>query len=309
MVNDYAHNVLEAIGSTPVLKLGRIVPSGSATVWAKLEQFNPGGSIKDRICLSMISKAESDGLISPGNNLIVEPTSGNTGIGLALVCAVRGYRLILTMPEDMSEERRMLLSAYGAEVVLTPAEQKMEGAVNKAEEIVSENPGAFMPQQFKNPANPDIHRKTTAVEILSQIDGEIHGFVTGVGTGGTITGMGEILKKEFPNIHITAIEPAESAVLSGEKAHVHDIQGIGAGFVPDVLNLLVYDDIEKVTGEDAKAYTRLLAKEEGIFVGISSGACTYAAIKLAKRLGAGKQVLTVFGDSGERYLSTGVFVE
>ncbi len=300
-------NILEQIGCTPVIHLRRVIPSGVATVWAKLEYLNPGGSVKDRICLSMISRAEEKGLIKPGRNIIVEPTSGNTGLGLALVCAVKGYRLILTMPDDMSIERRMLLTAYGAEVVLTPAEQKMGGAVRKAEELVQANPGAFMPQQFSNPANPAIHRATTGPEILSQVPGEIHGLVVGVGTGGTIMGVGEVLKSRFPHIYITAVEPAESAVLSGEGAHVHDIQGIGAGFVPEILDTSIYDEVHKVSGEEAKSFTRLLARKEGLFVGISSGAACLAALRLAERLDSDKQVVTIFCDTGERYLSTGLF--
>lgn len=300
-------NILELIGHTPVIKLRRIVQPEAATVYAKLENLNPGGSVKDRICLGMIMDAERKGLIKPGESLIVEPTSGNTGIGLALVCAVRGYSLILTMPEDMSEERRLLLAAYGAKLVLTPAEEKMEGAVRKAEEIVRLNPGAFMPQQFCNAANPETHRFTTAIEILNQIPGEIDGFVAGVGTGGTITGVGEVLRERFPNIVIVAVEPEESPVLSGGTACVHEIQGIGAGFIPDILNTSIYDEVERVSGEEAKEYTKMLARCEGIFVGISAGASCVAALRLAKRLGRDKQVVTVFADTGERYLSTGVF--
>jgi cysteine synthase A len=300
-------NVLELIGNTPVVKLRRVVPPEAATVYAKLESLNPGGSVKDRICLGMIMDAERRGLIKPGESLIVEPTSGNTGIGLALVCAVRGYRLILTMPEDMSEERRLLLAAYGAELVLTPAEEKMEGAVRKAEEIVRRNPGAFMPQQFRNPANPETHRLTTALEILNQVPGEIDGFVVGVGTGGTITGVGEVLRERFPNIVIVAVEPEESSVLSGGEACVHEIQGIGAGFIPETLNTAIYDEVERVSGKEAREYTKRLARYEGIFAGISAGASCVAALRLARRLGRDRKVVTVFADTGERYLSTGVF--
>lgn len=300
-------SILDLIGDTPVIRLNKVVPEGAAAVWAKLEVFNPAGSVKDRICLSMIEAAEKEGKITPGRSVIIEPTSGNTGIGLAIVCAVKGYRLILTMPDDMSMERRLLLAAYGAELVLTPAEEKMEGAVRKAEEIIEENPNAFMPQQFRNPANPQTHRVTTGPEILEQVPGEIHAFVAGVGTGGTITGVGEVLRKKFPDIHIVAVEPAESAVLSGGRANTHDIQGIGAGFVPEVLNTGIYDEIMTITGKEAKAFTKLLCSGEGLLVGISSGAAACAAVRVAKRLGPQKQVLTILCDTGERYLSTGVF--
>ncbi len=300
-------SVLNLVGDTPVIKLNKVVPKGAATVWAKLEILNPAGSVKDRICLSMIEAAEKEGKITPGKSIIVEPTSGNTGIGLAIVCAVKGYRLILTMPDDMSIERRLLLAAYGAELILTPAEEKMEGAVRKAEEIVQENPNTFVPQQFKNPANPKIHRLTTGPEILEQVPGEVHAFVAGVGTGGTITGVGEILRKKFPGIHIVAVEPAESAVLSGGRANTHAIQGIGAGFVPEVLNTSIYDEIMTITGKDAKAFTKLLCSREGLLVGISAGAAACAAVMVAKRFGPQKQVVTILCDTGERYLSTGVF--
>lgn len=300
-------SVLNLVGDTPVIKLNKVVPKGAATVWAKLEILNPAGSVKDRICLSMIEAAEKEGKITPGKSIIVEPTSGNTGIGLAIVCAVKGYRLILTMPDDMSIERRLLLAAYGAELILTPAEEKMEGAVRKAEEIVQENPNTFVPQQFKNPANPKIHRLTTGPEILEQVPGEVHAFVAGVGTGGTITGVGETLRKKFPGIHIVAVEPAESAVLSGGRANTHAIQGIGAGFVPEVLNTSIYDEIMTITGKEAKAFTKLLCSREGLLVGISAGAAVCAAVMVAKRFGPQKQVVTILCDTGERYLSTGVF--
>jgi cysteine synthase len=300
-------SVLNLVGDTPVIKLNKVVPKGAATVWAKLEILNPAGSVKDRICLSMIEAAEKEGKITPGKSIIVEPTSGNTGIGLAIVCAVKGYRLILTMPDDMSIERRLLLAAYGAELILTPAEEKMEGAVRKAEEIVQENPNTFVPQQFKNPANPKIHRLTTGPEILEQVPGEVHAFVAGVGTGGTITGVGEILRKKFPGIHIVAVEPAESAVLSGGRANTHAIQGIGAGFVPEVLNTSIYDEIMTITGKEAKAFTKLLCSREGLLVGISAGAAACAAVMVAKRFDPQKQVVTILCDTGERYLSTGVF--
>ena len=303
------NSVLDLIGRTPVIKLNKVVPRRAATVWAKLENLNPAGSIKERICLKMIEVAEQERKITPGKSVIVEPTSGNTGIGLALVCAVKGYRLILTMPDDMSLERRLLLGAYGVELILTPAEEKMEGAVQRAEAVVRENPDAFMPQQFKNPANPDVHTLTTGPEILEQIPGEIHAFVAGVGTGGTITGVGEVLRKRFPSIHIVAVEPAESAVLSGKKPNVHDIQGIGAGFIPEILNTRIYDELMTISGREAKAFTKLIAKEEGLLVGISAGAAGLAAVRVAERLGQGKQVVTIFCDTGERYLSTDVFSE
>lgn len=300
-------SILDLIGNTPLILLSKVVPPGSAQVWAKLENLNPGGSIKDRICLGMIETAERDGLIAPGRNTIVEPTSGNTGIGLALVCAVKGYDLVLTMPEDMSLERRLLLSAYGAELVLTPAEEKMEGSVRRAQEIVDGNPDAFMPHQFNNQVNPEVHRRTTALEVLEQMTGHIDALVLGVGTGGTITGVGEVLRERYPDLLICAVEPEESAVLSGGCADVHDIQGIGAGFVPDILNTGLYDEVMTVSGEEAMGFTRLLAIKEGLFVGISAGCNAFAAVRVAKRLGSGKQVLTVLSDTGERYISTGVF--
>jgi cysteine synthase A len=300
-------NILDLIGDTYIIKLNRLIPKSSATVWAKLENLNPAGSVKERICLGMIEAAEREKKIHPSRTVVVEPTSGNTGIGLALVCAVKGYRLILTMPDDMSIERRLLFAAYGVELILTPAREQMEGAVRKAEEIVRNNSNAFMPQQFNNPENPETHRKTTAPEILEQFPGEIHAFVAGVGTGGTITGTGEVLKKKFPNILIVAVEPSESAVLSGKKGHAHEIQGIGAGFIPEILNTCIYDEIITITGEEAKKFTRLIARKEGLLVGISAGANGLAAARIAERLGPKKQVLTVFCDTGERYLSTGVF--
>ncbi len=317
MSKKVVNSLLKLIGNTPVMKLNRIVPEGTASVWAKLEMFNPGGSIKDRICLSMIETAEREGKIKPGKSVIVEPTSGNTGIGLALVCAIKGYRLILTMPDDMSEERRYMLAAYGAELVLTPAEEKMEGALSRAVEIISEHPGAFMPQQFKNPANPQIHRLTTAPEILEQVPGEIHAFVCGVGTGGTITGVGEVLRERFPDILIVAVEPAESAVLSGKQPGLHDIQGIGAGFVPEALNTGVYDEVMNIRSTEARAFTSVISfktardlfLKEGLFVGISSGAAGLAAVRVAEKLGRQKQVVTIFPDTGERYLSMDVFSE
>jgi cysteine synthase A len=302
-----ARSILDLIGSTPVVRLRRLPGANDAEVWGKLESFNPGGSVKDRICLSMIESAEREGKIKPGVT-IVEPTSGNTGIGLALVCAVKGYRLILTMPDTMSEERRSLLSAYGARLILTPDTKGMGGAIRKAEELVLEHPDYFMPQQFSNPANPEIHRRTTAMELLKQFK-RIDAFVTGVGTGGTITGVGEVLKDKFKDTRIYAVEPAASPVLSGGEPGFHKIQGIGAGFVPAVLNQRIYDRVITVSDDDAARYTRRLALEEGIFVGISSGAACCAALQVAAELGKGHVVVTVFADKGEHYLSTDIFGE
>ena len=301
-----ADNVLDLIGSTPVVKLHRLTSKEDATIWAKLECFNPGGSVKDRICLAMIEAAEKEGQIQPGWT-VVEPTSGNTGIGLAMVCAIKGYRLILTMPETMSLERRSLLAAYGAQLELTPGSEGMRGAIKRAEEIVQKNKNCFMPQQFKNKANPEIHRQTTALEILSQVKGRLDAFVAGVGTGGTITGVGEVLKKKLGSVKIVAVEPARSPVLSGGNPGPHKIQGIGAGFVPEVLNTSLIDQIIKVEDEEAIETARLLAKKEGLLVGISSGAAAFAALKVARELGRGKVVVVILPDSGERYLSTGLF--
>lgn len=300
-------NILDLIGGTPIIRLSKVVPEGSAAVWAKLENLNPAGSVKERICLRMIEAAEKAGAIEPGKSVIVEPTSGNTGIGLALVCAVKGYRLILTMPGDMSLERRQLLTAYGAELVLTPASEQMGGALKKAEGLLKENPGSFMPQQFRNRENPATHREGTGPEILEQMEGGIDAFVAGVGTGGTVTGVGEILRRKFPGIYIAAVEPEESAVLSGGKPHVHEIQGIGAGFVPEILNREIYDEVIRISGKEAKSFTRELAVREGLLIGISAGAAGAAALKVAKKLGKGKNVVTIFCDTGERYLSTGLF--
>jgi cysteine synthase A len=298
--------ILEQIGNTPLVRLERLEDKGSAAIYGKVEAFNPGGSIKDRICLAMIEAAEQDGCLKPGA-LVVEPTSGNTGIGLSMVCAVKGYKLILTMPDTMSIERRRLLAAFGAELVLTPGAQGMRGAVQKAEELAHQH-GYVMPQQFKNPANPEVHRRTTGPEILAAMDGlSIDGFVAGVGTGGTITGIGEVLKQRYPHIRIAAVEPADSAILSGGEPGPHKIQGIGAGFVPDVLNTKIYDEVIKVTNDAAYAATRRIAKEEGILAGISSGAAVVGALQLAKKLGKGKNVVVILPDTGERYLSTGVF--
>ncbi len=298
---EIAESVLDLVGNTPLVRLHRVVSQGAAEVLAKLESLNPAGSVKDRIALSMIEDAEARGALTPGVT-IVEPTSGNTGIGLAMVAAVKGYRLILTMPEDMSVERRKLFTRFGAELILTPAIEGMSGAVYAAQELVEKH-GYFMPQQFNNPANPEVHRRTTVREILKATDGRLDAFVAGVGTGGTITGVGEVLKKEVPGVQIVAVEPERSPVLGGGKAGLHGIQGIGASFVPSVLNRDVYDELISVSDEDAMAMTARLTKEEGLLVGISAGANVHAAVQIAARLGAGKRVVTVLPDTGERYLS------
>ena len=300
-----AKSCLDLIGNTPVVRLNRIPGPNDAEVWGKLESMNPGGSVKDRICLSMIEAAEREGRLRPGDT-IIEPTSGNTGIGLALVAAIKGYKLVLTMPDTMSEERRSLLTAYGATLVLTPDTKGMHGAIRKAEELLLEHPDYFMPQQFSNPANPEIHRRTTAQELLRQFE-RIDAFVAGVGTGGTITGVGQVLRKEMPGVKIYAVEPASSPVLSGGEPGFHKIQGIGAGFVPENLDGSVYDEVLEVSDEEAADFTRRLAREEGILVGISAGANTCAAMRIARALGKGKVVVTVFCDTGERYLTTEVF--
>lgn len=298
-----ADSVLELIGGTPLVRLKRVIPQDAATVLGKMESLNPGGSVKDRIALAMIEEAERSGRLQPGAT-IVEPTSGNTGIGLALVAAVKGYRLILTMPEDMSIERRRLLERYGAELVLTPAIEGMTGAVFAAQELCREHPDYFMPQQFENPANPAVHERTTAREILHATGGHIDAFVAGVGTGGTITGVGHILRSELgDHVRIVAVEPARSPVLSGGRAGMHAIQGIGASFVPGVLDRTVYDEIIRVEDKDAIQWSKRLTREEGILAGISAGANVFAARKIAERLGAGKTVVTVICDTGERYLS------
>ncbi|MBO1582658.1 cysteine synthase A [Bacillus sp. XF8] len=300
-----AQSVSELIGKTPIVKLNRIVEQDSADIYLKLEFMNPGSSVKDRIALSMIEAAEQKGLLKEGDT-IIEPTSGNTGIGLAMVAAAKGYKAILVMPETMSVERRNLLRAYGAELVLTPGPEGMGGAIRKATELAKEH-GYFIPQQFQNPANPEIHRLTTGPEIVEQMGDQLDAFIAGIGTGGTITGAGEVLKEKYEGIKIYAVEPADSPVLSGGKPGPHKIQGIGAGFVPETLDVEVYDEVIQVKTEQAFEYARRVAREEGILVGISSGAVIYAATEVAKKLGKGKKVLVVIPSNGERYLSTPLY--
>jgi cysteine synthase A len=303
-----AQSITELIGFTPLVKLNRVVTDDMADIYLKLEFFNPGSSVKDRIALAMIEAAEREGKLKPGDT-IIEPTSGNTGIGLAMVAAAKGYRAILVMPETMSIERRNLLRAYGAELVLTPGTEGMGGAIRRAEEIARENPHYFMPQQFKNPANPRVHRDTTGQELLEQAKeiGGIDAFVAGIGTGGTITGAGQVLKEAYPSIKIIAVEPAASPVLSGGKPGPHKIQGIGAGFVPEILDTTIYDQIITVENEEAFETARRVAREEGVLGGISSGAAIFAAFKVAKELGKGKKVVAVIPSNGERYLSTPLY--
>ena len=302
MISQRLSNITDGIGRTPLVRLNRLSPPGGATIYGKAEFYNPGGSVKDRICLNMLDEAEREGKLKPGGT-IVEPTSGNTGIGLALVAAVRGYKLILVMPEGMSLERASLLSSYGAQLVLTPARDGMRGSIKEAESILEQNPDYFMPNQFSNPANPAMHRKTTAPEIWDALEGKIDAFVAAVGTGGTITGCGEVFKERNPNVNIIAVEPAGSPVLSGGEPGPHKIQGIGAGFVPQVLNRSVVDTLMTVTDEEAYQTSKQLAKKEGLLVGISAGANVFAAQKIAAERSPGQNVVTVLCDTGERYLS------
>ena len=299
-------NITKLIGNTPVIKLGKIAGEDSADVYVKLEGFNPGGSIKDRIALNMIEGMEAEGVIKPGYTL-VEPTSGNTGIGIAMVAAVKGYNVVLVMPESMSVERRKILSAYGAQLVLTPADKGMKGSIEKAQELADQNEEYVLVGQFDNKFNPDAHRKATAIEILKDMDGKLDAFVAGVGTGGTLTGIGEVLKKEIEGVKIVAVEPDDSAVISGDAPGGHKLQGIGAGFIPKNLNVDVIDEVARITNEQAFDMARKLAKEEGIFLGISSGAAVKAALDVAKKLGKGKKVLVMAPDGGEKYLSTELY--
>ncbi|ARD48474.1 cysteine synthase A [Sporosarcina sp. P37] len=298
------NSVIDLVGNTPLVKLNRLTGPEDADVYLKLEFFNPGSSVKDRIALAMIEAAEKDGHLKEGST-IIEPTSGNTGIGLAMVAAAKGYKSVLVMPDTMSLERRNLLRAYGAELVLTPGAEGMKGAISKAEQLAEEN-GWFLPQQFNNESNPEIHRLTTGPEIADALD-QVDAFIAGIGTGGTITGAGEVLKERFPGIHIIAVEPEDSAILSGDKPGPHKIQGIGAGFVPKVLNTEIYDEIIKVSNEDAYTFARRAAREEGILGGVSSGAAISAALQTAKKLGKGKTVVAILPSNGERYLSTPLY--
>lgn len=300
-----AENITKLIGETPIVKLTRTADEGSADIYLKLEFFNPGSSVKDRIALAMIEAAERDGILNEGDT-IVEPTSGNTGIGLAMVAAAKGYRLVVTMPETMSLERRNLLRAYGAEIVLTPGAEGMKGAIAKAEQLREKN-GYFMPQQFENDANPKVHELTTGPEIVKQMENGLDAFISGIGTGGTITGAGKVLKEHFKDIQIYAVEPVDSPVLSGGTPGPHKIQGIGAGFVPAVLNTNIYDEVIQISNEEAFEASREVAREEGILGGISAGAAVAAAKKVAKKLGKGKKVLAILPDNGERYLSTDLY--
>ncbi|MBM7655822.1 cysteine synthase A [Neobacillus cucumis] len=299
-----ANSVAELVGQTPIVKLNRLVDENSAEVYLKLEYFNPGSSVKDRIGLAMIEAAEEQGLIKPGDT-IIEPTSGNTGIGLAMIAAAKGYKAIFVMPETMSLERRNLLRAYGAELVLTPGPAGMKGAIAKAEELVKEH-GYFLPQQFKNQANPEVHKRTTGKEIVEQMD-QLDAFVSGIGTGGTISGAGSVIREKFPEVKIVAVEPKDSPVLSGGNPGPHKLQGLGAGFVPDTLNTEIYDEVIQINTEEAFEASRRAAREEGILGGISSGAAISAALKVAKQLGKGKKVLAIIPDNGERYLSTPLY--
>lgn len=300
------NNITDLIGDTPVVKLNRIVPDGAADVFVKLEMFNPSKSVKDRAAFNMIKTAEEQGIIGEGAT-IIEPTSGNTGIGLAMVAAAKGYRAILVLPDNATKERINLLKAFGAEVVLTPDHEKMPGAIKKAQELQAGIPNSYIPQQFENPSNPDVHRVTTAIEILEQMDGRLDAFVASAGTGGTITGTGEALKEKLPELYVAVVEPKGSPVLSGGKPGKHKLVGTSPGFIPDILNTNIYDEIFAIEDEDALNIFRRVAREEGIFVGPSAGATIYAAIELAKRLGKGKRVLCIAPDTGERYLSMNLF--
>lgn len=300
-----ANSVAELVGQTPIVKLNRVVDENSADVYLKLEYFNPGSSVKDRIALSMIEAAEAEGSLKPGDT-IIEPTSGNTGIGLAMIAAAKGYRAILVMPETMSLERRNLLRAYGAELVLTPGPEGMGGAIRKAEELAKEN-GYFVPQQFNNFANPEVHKNTTAKEIVEQVGGQLDAFIAGIGTGGTITGVGQVLREQIPGVKVYAVEPSDSPVLSGGKPGPHKIQGIGAGFIPKVLDTNIYDGIIQITTDQAYEAARNTASKEGILAGVSGGAAISAALKVAKELGKGKKVLAIIPDNGERYFSTPLY--
>jgi cysteine synthase len=299
-------NISELIGETPIVKLNNVVPDQAAEVYVKLEMFNPSKSVKDRAAFNMIKVAEETGLIKPGDT-IIEPTSGNTGIGLAMNAAARGYKAILVMPDNSTMERRNILKAYGAEVVLTPSEEKMPGCIKKALELQKQIPGSFIPQQFENHANPDIHRTTTALEILEQMDNSLDAFVCTAGTGGTVTGTGEALKEKLPNIHIAVVEPKGSPVLSGGKPGKHKLVGTSPGFVPNILNTSIYNEIIQIEDEDALAMLRKLAHEEGIFIGPSGAAAVFAAIQVAKKLGKGKKIVCIAPDTGERYLSMNLF--
>ncbi len=303
-----ANDVTELTGNTPIVRIRRLAEPGSAEILAKLELFSPAGSVKDRVALNMVQTAEEEGLIQK-DTVVVEPSSGNTGIGLAMVCAARGYRCIIVIPDSMSLERIFLLRRFGAEVVLTPAREDMSGAVRKAEEIAKKHPKSFVPFQFRNRSNPDVHRRTTALEILAATEGKVDAFVAGVGTGGTITGVGRVLKEHNPEVRVVAVEPKRSAVLSGGKVDSHRIQGIGAGFVPEVLDRSVIDELSSVSDEDAFETMKLLASREGILAGISAGAAFYAAQKVARALGEGKRVVTLFADTGERYLTVQHYFE
>ncbi|MBA3398176.1 MAG: cysteine synthase A [Deltaproteobacteria bacterium] len=299
---EIANNVTELTGNTPIVRINRLHESGSAEILAKLELFSPTGSVKDRVALNMIERAEEEGLIQK-DTVIIEPSSGNTGIGLAMICAARGYRCIIVIPDSMSLERIFLLRRFGAEVVLTPAREDIMGAVRKAEELAKKHPKSFVPFQFKNPWNPDAHRRTTALEILQATGGKIDAFVAGIGTGGTITGVGQVLKERVPGIRVIAVEPARSAVLAGGKLESHRIQGIGAGFIPEVLDRKVIDEVRKVADKEAFDQMKLLASQEGILAGISAGAAFQVSKEIARELGPGKRVVTVFADTGERYLT------